>query len=304
MNRTPASLALAALLCLTGSSALAGEPGNGVGEPDAPAAVLAAAPAAPALMVEAESAEAGDDWRADADVAGFAGDAYLRWTGGTALQPGERAVATFTVELAQAGRWQVRLRHCSTPAPGRTSSALWVAVDDGPWRSVALEPSATWSWATLDAEDAAGGPPVFELDAGEHELRLAGHTPGVLVDRFLLQPVDHPALADTRLAATPDLPGAAARSSGAWAASLTPARFAPTAEPVTLPAAEPVTEPVTEPAAVPAAVPLTELVGAAVILAPPSALATPRPAARPRAGDPPIPGGFGPTRHGPPPPVR
>ena len=237
MDWNPASLALAASLLLGASSAAAGEPADGVGEPDGPnaggaAAVPAAAsPAAPALMIEAESAaETGADWQADSRVQGSVGQAYLRWGGGTTLQPGDRAVASFVLELPRDGLWQLRLRHSSTPAPGRTSSALWVAVDDEPWRSVALEPSTSWSWATSDPTEPGGGPPLFALTAGRHTLRLAGHTPGVMVDRFVLQSLVEPAIghgANLALAsaATPvrgQTRGEARTDQ--WSASLVPAR--------------------------------------------------------------------------------
>lgn len=145
------------------------------------------------LVVEFESLAAGGHWALEADVPGYTGEGFLRWTGPNLFdEPGHDAFWV-EFEVEEAGLYDLRLRNHHDDPDSTESNDVWVRMDGGAWVKLFSGIKCQWTWASNHDFSHDHKPPAqYELSAGTHRLEFSGRSHDFRLDRLHLFTAGHP----------------------------------------------------------------------------------------------------------------
>jgi len=135
---------------------------------------------------EAEAAPFGGEFTAVADPTARGGE-YLvvpDESGNSNLVPSDVSASRFCVTITNPGRYAIEGR---TKAPTVNDNSLWFTLDEGTPIDWGLPLSDSWTWNRVSGlEDSS--PIIFDLAAGDHDVRVALREDGTQLDslRFVL----------------------------------------------------------------------------------------------------------------------
>ncbi len=184
------------------------------------ATTLAAAHAAPAaadtwhleddgvVVVEVESIDAPPNWAESRALGDVLGESYFINVGPNG-SPGSQSVMRYRVTISEPGfyefRWRTRIGEGDDYKEANDS---WLRLPTGRdipgeqslenWSKVYMNRLGRWTWDTVTV-DFAPRPIRQYLDAGDHEIEIAGRSTGHAIDRFVLYRYDDHEFSEARL---------------------------------------------------------------------------------------------------------
>lgn len=142
-----------------------------------------------AFWAEAECPLGGSDWTQIPNTS--ASEGQYRVFPGKTNEPAPQSYGgarqlTYDFELTEEDTYALYLR---LRTPSKSENSFWVSVDDGPWikywkdkgGALLYETAFTWKEVLDD-----GQPITFDLDAGEHTIRVAPRETGTQLDKLYL----------------------------------------------------------------------------------------------------------------------
>ncbi|MDG2149576.1 MAG: hypothetical protein P8N09_08630 [Planctomycetota bacterium] len=138
------------------------------------------------LVLEIEDQAPAGGWVEETQFSGFSGyggPSYFRWAGGNQFNSPGHGVLTYTLNIATAGDYQMRIYNHHNDPDSTQENDCWTRMDGGTWVKT-YSSQNNWNWVSrFEYSNGTKETAHFNLSEGLHTFEISGRSQNFRIDR-------------------------------------------------------------------------------------------------------------------------